>query len=120
MTNAEAEMIAGALSGGHPRDGEDEGDFAELAQSTMGEEANIHITSEEFHDEEEADEEEGDEDYELGNGLNELLIQQTNEAHMNAGAEGQNADFATQQHLLQQQLNQCQEGLAAAADSANK
>ena len=86
MTNAEAEIMSGALSGGHPRDGEE--DFAELAQSTMGEEANIHITSEEFHDEEEADEEEGDEDYELGNGLNELLIQQTNEAHMNAGAEG--------------------------------
>ena len=46
MTNTEAsDIISGPLSRGKFREGEDEGDFAELAQSTMGEDANIHITS---------------------------------------------------------------------------
>jgi len=93
---------------------DDAGDLAEeLVQSTLGEDQPnpVHITSDEFHDhdEEEGDEEEdadeGDEehDYELGGGLNDILLRQANEVEY----EGATADFMNQQHLLQQQLNQC-------------
>jgi len=83
------------------------GDLAEeLAQSTLGEDqANpVHITSDEFHDhdeeevdeEEDADEVDEEHDYELGAGINDILLRQANEVEY----EGTNADFINQQHLL--------------------
>lgn len=103
----------------------------ELAQSTLGEldqAHHVHITSDDFHDheEEEGDEEEdadeGDEehDYELGPGINDIILQQTNEVDyrdggnytlaqgsselkaMKSNNDSQNADFVNQQRLLQQ------------------
>ena len=78
----------------------------------MGEEhpTAVHITSDEFHDhdeeegdeEEDADEVDEEHDYELGTGINDILLRQANEVEY----EGTNVDFINQQHLLQQQLNQ--------------
>ena len=68
----------------------------------------VHITSNDFaeHHQEEVDEEDADDadeehDYEIGTGIHDMIVRQTNEVENDA-----NAEFLNQQHLLQQQLNQ--------------
>lgn len=82
----------------------------------------VHITSNDFvnHHEEEVDEEDVDEvddehDYEIGTGIHEMIVKQTNEVEQDV-----NAEFLKQQHLLQQQLNQINmEGDNTKNDAAN-